>query len=175
MRTTLLLALTSLTTACALDTSSTQSEVNVNTKNEVLSKELIKSIQKRTQDYRKAENAIADGWIPYADGECFAEEEDGELHAVGAFFDYPDAIDGVIDPLQPESLLYEPQADGSFELTGVEYWVPFDLWTDANPPTLEGVPLNYEEDMGMWGLHVWVWRENPEGITAESNPNVHCP
>lgn len=175
MRTSLLLALASFTTACAMEsTSATQSEVNVNTKDEVFSKDFIRNLQERTHKFRKVENALAAGYIEFSP-ECFAEEEDGELHSVGVFYDYPPAIDDVLDPNQPESLLYAPNPDGSLDLTGVEFWIPFDLWTSSEAPTIEGVPLNYEEDMGVWGLHVWIWRENPEGITAESNPNVSCP
>jgi len=26
----------------------------------------------------------------------------------------------------------------------------------------------------VFGLHVWVWRHNPEGMFATTNPNVSC-
>ena len=28
--------------------------------------------------------------------------------------------------------------------------------------------------VGVFGLHVWLWRNNPAGLFAESNPNVSC-
>ena len=26
----------------------------------------------------------------------------------------------------------------------------------------------------LWGLHAWVWKENPSGMFANWNPNVTC-
>ena len=44
--------------------------------------------------------------------------------------------DATLDVEHPEILLYERTADGSLQLTGVEYIVPTSAWTHANVPTL---------------------------------------
>jgi hypothetical protein len=43
---------------------------------------------------------------------------------------------------EPELLLYEPQADGSFRLVAVEYIVPRPSWTAPRPPSLFGRPFH---------------------------------
>lgn len=91
--------------------------------------------------------------------------------------------DAVIDPLRPEVLLYEPQADGSRRLVGVEYVVFAAAWDAVNsePPTLAGVPFEYKEGIEAHGfephyeLHVWIWRHNPLGMFYAWNPKVTCP
>lgn len=90
--------------------------------------------------------------------------------------------DAVIDPARPEVLLYEPQADGSRRLVGIEYVVFRSAW-DAlhdSPPTLNGIPFNqrfFPNAHGLsdhYELHVWIWRNNPLGMFAPWNPKVSC-
>jgi hypothetical protein len=57
---------------------------------------------------------------------------------------------------------------------GVEFAIPYALWTRDLPPKFLGVPFQPEDEFGVFALHVWVWRNNPEGMFAESNPNVSC-
>src|SRR5690606_23848571 len=93
------------------------------------------------------------------------------------------------DFLRPAVLLYEPQADGSLELVGVENLAFARAWHDAGnqtPPTFHGQPFDrmvddpatevdeahmFEEH---YDRHVWVHRENPNGVFAQYNPNVTC-
>jgi|SRR6185503_5183091 hypothetical protein len=82
---------------------------------------------------------------------------------------------GVVDLLQPELLLYEPEKSGKLRFVGVEYIVPFtDHPATAAPPTLLGQPFAPVPEFGVWGLHIYVGRENPEGIFAAWNPKVSC-
>ena len=32
-----------------------------------------------------------------------------------------------------------------------------------------------EDTFQYWYLHVWAWRDNPEGMFADFNPVVQCP
>jgi hypothetical protein len=83
--------------------------------------------------------------------------------------------DGAIDPTAPDALLYEPgAAGGPPTLVGVELAVPYALWTGEAPPTFLGATFQREDEFGVFGLHVWVWRDNPEGLFAESHPRVTC-
>ena len=87
---------------------------------------------------------------------------------------HPALMDAEIELKQPEILVYARAGDGEFELTGVEYAVPLDRWTAAEPPTVMGQSLKRAPSLGIWYLHVWVWRANPKGLFADWNPNVQC-
>jgi len=82
---------------------------------------------------------------------------------------------GVVDLLQPELLLYEPEKNGKLRFVGVEYIVPFtDHPATATPPSLLGHDFSQVPEAGVWGLHIWVGRENSSGIFAPWNPKVTC-
>jgi hypothetical protein len=70
--------------------------------------------------------------------------------------------------------MYEPQEDGSMELIGVDYVIPFDRWTRSEAPTLLGQSFMRNETLGVWALHIWAWRTNPSGMFAAWNPDVSC-
>ena len=89
----------------------------------------------------------------------------------------------------PAVLLYEPEADGSMQLIGVENLVFEKAWKAAGhtqPPSFHGVPFDHMIDnpatkvdeahgfMPHFDRHVWVIRDNPNGVFAQYNPNVTC-
>jgi hypothetical protein len=94
------------------------------------------------------------------------------------------------DFLNPAILIYEPQADGSLELVAVENLVFESAWRAAgndSPPTFHGRPYEHMVDDPATAIdeahmfephydrHVWVFRDNPNGVFAPFNPNVTCP
>jgi len=81
--------------------------------------------------------------------------------------------DGVINPEKPDALIYEP-SDKGLKLVGVEFAIPFVLWPQPTPPQLLGTTFQREDEFGVFALHAWVWRRNPNGIFAETNPRVTC-
>jgi hypothetical protein len=82
---------------------------------------------------------------------------------------------GVVNLLQPELLLYEPEKNGKLRFVGVEYIVPFaDHPASAAPPTLLGQAFAQVPEFGVWGLHIYVGRHNPSGVYAPWNPKVSC-
>jgi hypothetical protein len=82
---------------------------------------------------------------------------------------------GVVNLLQPELLLYEPEKNGKLRFVGVEYIVPFaDHPSTAAAPTLLGHRFAQVPEFGVWGLHIWVGRHNPSGMFAAWNPKVSC-
>ncbi len=93
------------------------------------------------------------------------------------------AGDDVLDPMKPEALVYEPLEDGSMILVAFEYLVFADKWdpqkTGRPAPTIYGQPLklltNIPETPPVWGLHLWLYSYNPEGLFASYNPTVSCP
>jgi len=81
--------------------------------------------------------------------------------------------DGVADPLRPEALVYE--VDGSkLTLVGVE-WVEVGTASDTTL-ALFGEEFDYNSGLGVWALHAWIWKDNPDGMFADFNPEVAaCP
>jgi len=90
---------------------------------------------------------------------------------------------------KPAILIYEPQADGSLALVAVENLVFQKAWREAGhsaPPSFHGVawdamaddPATPIDEAHMfephYDRHVWIWRENPNGVFAQFNPNVTC-
>ena len=125
-----------------------------------------------------------------------------ELGAMGIHYFRPDmlGISGPPNPRvsgtgthtdfsKPSILIYEPQADGSLELVAVENLVFEKAWKAAGnskPPSFHGRPYEYMADDPAtqadeahmfephYDRHVWVWRDNPNGVFAPFNPNVSC-
>ena len=83
-------------------------------------------------------------------------------------------LDGVIDPELPDALIYEPSKNGRAKLVGVEFAMPYALWTETEAPTFLGETFQREDEFGVFALHAWVWRHNPNGMFGESNPRVSC-
>jgi hypothetical protein len=81
-------------------------------------------------------------------------------------------VDGTVELLKPELVMYEPQPNGQLQLIGVDYVVP--LTVSATPPTLLGVPFMRNDALGVWALHIWTMRPNPSGMFAAWNPKVSC-
>jgi hypothetical protein len=81
--------------------------------------------------------------------------------------------DGLIDPELPDGLIYEPTKNGRLRLVGVEFAVPYET-PRQQPPVFLGSTFQPEDEFQVFGLHVWVWRHNPEGMMGLTNPNVTC-
>ena len=94
-----------------------------------------------------------------------------------------------IDFRQPAILIYEPQADGSMELVAVENLVFEAAWQAAGhsaPPSFHGVAYDRMADDPAteideahhfephYDRHVWLFRDNPNGVFTPFNPNVTC-
>jgi hypothetical protein len=120
--------------------------------------------------YHRFDAAADAGYAAQITG-CMVEPGVGGM---GFHYGDPMLIDGVVEPLKPELLLYEPQKNGRMRLVAVEYIVPFDLWTAADPPAIHGVSFHRNEGFGLWVLHAWVWRNNPAGLFMDWNPVVNC-
>ena len=93
------------------------------------------------------------------------------------------------DFLKPSVLIYEPQQDGSLQLVAVENLVFIKAWEEAGntkPPTFQGKEWDLMRDDPKTAIdeahnfephydrHVWIYRDNPNGIYAQFNPNATC-
>lgn len=124
-----------------------------------------------TAAFHQIDAAVAAGWdTPVTD--CM------ELPGVGAMgYHYANVplIDGVAEPLAPETLLYIPEKNGSLRLVGVEYLVPFALVpADGPAPSIHGVEFHQNWDFGLWALHAWIWKDNPDGVFEDWNSTLSC-
>ena len=130
----------------------------------------IGAIKRATARYHDLDAAIADGFV-FLHG-CETRPDEGPVGIV--YVHIGRLLDGVIDPATPDALIYQPRANAPPKLLGVEFAVPYALWTSADPPRFMGNEFQPEDEFGVFGLHVWTWTQNPEGLFAESNPNVVC-
>src|SRR4029079_4767231 len=117
-----------------------------------------------------ATNPSGGGYGPLTD--CMV---DPTLGGMGVHFAKGSLIDGVMTPLEPEVLLYEPEQNGKMKLVAVEYIVPYSFVPrSATPPTVFGQNLLQNDTFQVWARHAWIWKNNPAGIFADWNPNVNC-
>jgi hypothetical protein len=155
--------------------------------------------------YKDVKAALADGYIQDPSGMCETAAMMGKpakLGAMGIHYFRPDLL-GITAPPNPRVdgngtytdfhhpavLLYEPEADGSMQLIGVENLVFEKAWKAAGhtqPPSFHGVPFDHMVDnpatkideahgfMPHYDRHVWVIRDNPNGVFAQYNPTVTC-
>jgi hypothetical protein len=130
----------------------------------------IARLRQLTAPFHDFQTAADAGWGTRITG-CFS---DPELGGMGYHYGNVALIDGTVDALEPELLLYEPRKNGKLRLVAVEYIVPFGAWTAAEPPRLYGQSFHRNEVFGLWVLHVWHFRHNPSGTFADWNPDVSC-
>jgi hypothetical protein len=130
----------------------------------------IVTMRKATKRYRDLSAAIKDGFVLLH--ECEVRPGEGAVGTVYVHFGR--VLDGVIDPALPDALIYEPQRNGRLTLVGVEFAVLIPPGDDPQPPTFLGVPFQREDEFGVFALHAWVWRRNPDGLFAEAHPKVSC-
>jgi hypothetical protein len=101
--------------------------------------------------------------------------------AMGVHFLNPANIGPTLDSLKPQALTYEPVGD-KLVLVGAEWFVP--VAVSKTPPSIFGQTLigpmeGHQPIMGEglhhWDLHVWLWKDNPNGVFSATNSNVKCP
>ena len=135
---------------------------------------VIKSVNAR---FHSLDQAKAAGYVPF-----YRCTEQPGVGTMGQHWVRGDLVaDPAVDPLNPEALVYEPTADGGSRLVAVEY-VVLDPTRPAGAadPTLLGKPLTHMLGANRYGLptfwqrHLWLYKANPLGVTADWNPTVSC-
>ena len=101
--------------------------------------------------------------------------------AMGVHFINMALVGPKLDSTKPQVLLYEPVGD-KLVLTGAEWFVPTQL--AKTPPTILGHQLMgpmeghapiMPAELHHWDLHVWLYKNNPNGMFSATNPAVKCP
>ena len=133
---------------------------------------VLATVRAATAKYRQVDAAIADGYIRIS--ACVADE--------GIHYLKPALVNGVLDPAQPEHLLYEELPNGKLRLAGVEYVIVSAAWdrNNSTAPLLGDQPFldrrvpPFGAPFPNYALFVWVWTHNPNGMYTQLNPQVSC-
>jgi hypothetical protein len=130
------------------------------------------ALRRVTAQFQDFDNATAAGWSARITP-CMTDP--GGTGGMGFHYGNTALIDGSVSVEGPELLLYEPEQNGRLRLVAVEYIIPYTLHSrSATPPVLFGQEFKQNDTFQLWGLHAWVWRENPSGVFANWNPRVTC-
>ena len=137
---------------------------------------LVQIVRTATAQYQDVNKAVTDGYGPLYG--CVSGSDHG---AMGIHYVNGSLLNGTINATTPQALIYEP-SDGQLKLVGVEYIVDAATWmkTHSAPPVLEGqvflfvdAPNRYAIN-SFYELHVWAWRDNPQGPFVDWNDHVSC-
>ena len=137
---------------------------------------LVQIVREATRQYLDINNARAAGYGPFLG--CVSGSDHG---AMGIHYVNPNLLNGTIDPAHPQALIYEP-SEGQMRLVGVEFITDAATWlkNNPNPPVLEGQVFllvdapNRFNIPSFFELHVWAWRDNPQGAFVDWNDHVTC-
>ena len=139
---------------------------------------LVQDVREATRQFIDVNNAGRAGYEP-AFG-CVSGPDHGAMgiHYVNGNL----VVDGQIDVAHPEALIYEPVGNKR-RLVGVEYIVDAATWLKNNnntPPALDGQDFQFVAAPNRFNLpdffelHVWAWRDNPQGAFVDWNNHVSC-
>ena len=111
----------------------------------------------------------AAGHVPYKPG------------GMGVHFLNPAAIGPTADPNKPQVLIYEPAGD-KLKLVAAEWFIPLatgvkqrpTLWGHPFDGPMMGHPPLIPMELTHYDLHVWLYKTNPLGVFASTNPAVTC-
>lgn len=138
---------------------------------------LVQTVRTNTSQFINVNTATAAGYQPLFG--CVSGPDQGAMgiHYINlALYG-----DGKLDATRPEALIYEPTNRG-LALVGVEYIVDAATWLSQNssPPILEGQAFLLVNSPNRYGLpaffelHVWAWRDSPNGAFVDWNTQVSC-
>src|SRR5690554_2724884 len=87
---------------------------------------MIEEVRDVTRAYKSHEAALEAGWNTDLSG-CVEHPEEGGM---GHHFGRLEYLDGRVNHLQPQVLLYAGDGNGNMEFLGVEYIVPFEVLSE---------------------------------------------
>ena len=108
---------------------------------------------------------------------CISGSDHG---AMGVHYVNPSLLNGPIDPKRPQALIYEPLTNGQYKLVGVEYIILASALPPNSAPQVDGHLMVFIDAPNRYGLpplfelHVWAWRDNPQGPFVDWNDHVTC-
>jgi hypothetical protein len=138
---------------------------------------LVQLVRDATRQFLDVNAATAADYEPFLG--CVSGPDHG---AMGVHYVNSTLVgDGEIDASRPEALIYEPSKSG-LRLVGVEFLVDAATWLahHNSPPVLEGQVFQFVSSPNRYALpaqfelHVWAWRDNPNGAFVDWNNRVSC-
>jgi hypothetical protein len=147
----------------------------------------INAVKAALEKYKDPIAAVRDGYLSTIG--CVDFPAGGMEHgameykpgAMGVHFINMGLVNPKLDSTKPQVLLYEPVGD-KLVLTGAEWFVPTQM--SKTPPTILGHQLQgpmeghtpvMPAELHHWDLHVWLWKNNPNGMFSPTNSAVKCP
>jgi hypothetical protein len=138
---------------------------------------LVEIVRNATKQYQDVAKATSAGYGPLFG--CVSGSDHG---AMGIHYVNGNLLNGTVDATQPQALIYEPLSNGDLKLVGVEFIVDAKTWLQSHsaPPVLEDQVFLYVDAPNrftipaFFELHVWAWRDNPQGPFVDWNDHVSC-
>jgi hypothetical protein len=139
---------------------------------------LVKLVRESTERFHDVRVAKAEGYALQ-----FGCVSGSDVGAMGMHFVNGSLVaGGQLDVTRPQIVIYEPTSNGRLELIGADYLVLAEPWnaTHAGPPQLMGQLFHLFESPNRFGLpafytlHVWAWKDNPNGTFVNWHPQVSC-
>jgi len=139
---------------------------------------LLKIVRDSTVRFKDVSVAIAEGYALQFG--CVSGSDSG---AMGLHYVNGDLVNGgVLDPTRPQIVIYEPMPDGTLKLIGADYLVIAEAWhkKHVETPEMMGQLFHLFEAPNRFGLppfytlHVWAWKDNPNGAFVNWHPQVSC-
>jgi len=147
----------------------------------------INAVRKALDKYKDPIVAVREGYLSTVG--CVDFPGGGTEHAsmeykpgaMGVHFINMSFISPKLDSTKPQVLLYEPVGD-KLTLVGAEWFVPTEV--SKTPPTILGHQLMgpmeghapiMPAELHHWDLHVWLWKDNPNGMFSPTSSAVKCP
>ena len=140
------------------------------------SDKLVEIVRNATTQYLDdVKAAAAAGYSPVLG--CVSGPDHG---AMGVHYVNSSLVNGPIDPTQPQALIYEPSSNGQNKLVAVEFIILASALPPNSAPQVEGHLMQYIDAPNRYGLppffelHVWAWKDNPQGPFVDWNNHVSC-
>jgi len=139
---------------------------------------LLTIVRESTERFRDVAAAEAEGY-----GLLFGCVSGPDWGAMGLHYvNLPLVFDGELEATRPEIVIYEQLPNGRLKMTGADFLVLADAWhvNHPAPPELMGQLFHLFEAPNRFGLpafytlHVWAWKENPNGTFVNWHPKVSC-
>jgi len=139
---------------------------------------LLRIVRESTERFKDVAVAKAEGYALQFG--CVSGSDSG---AMGLHYVNADLVSkGILDATRPHIVIYEPTPSGDLKLIGADFLLLADVWnaSHSDPPELMGQLFHLFESPNRFGLpafytlHVWAWKENPNGAFVNWHPNVSC-
>jgi hypothetical protein len=139
---------------------------------------LVKVVRESTERFKDVAVAKAEGYALQFG--CVSGPDSG---AMGLHYVNADLVNsGILDATRPHIVIYEPKPNGELKLIGADFLLLADTWNakHSGAPELMGQLFHLFESPNRFGLpafytlHVWAWKENPNGAFVNWHPKVNC-